>query len=616
MFGSAPSGAFSFTLFRLLAFSTIGKLFGGVQCASVEDWRSRSIYQILTDRFNPGLNSASGTFIEGGPKPGCTQGNGTYCGGTWRGILEKLDYIQGMNFDALWISPIVENLPQHTDDGEAYAGYWPQNLYGINTNFGEAEDLRALIDELHARGMYFMMDVVPNHMAWNGPRSEIDYSIFNPFNDEKYFHPYCPMDYSGDNLTALENCWLGSKYTPLADLNTEDPTVQEMFGEWISEMVGNWSVDGLRIDAGANVQPDFFPDFVKSAGVFAIAEVYLDNDTVASAWEATIGSILNYPLLWKLADAFGTKNDIGGLVDMMASEKKTMKDTTALGTFSENHDVPRFANHTQDLGRAANVNAFVLTHDGIPVIYYGQEQHFTGGTNPYTDREPIWSTKNGFDVFSPLYQQISTLNTLRRHVIATDDQYTTTQNDVIYHDDNVMAMKKGSDGSAVISVLSNYGSDEASSHDIKIDNTGYSSTSLTDVLSCTKYDVGDSGSVQVTITNGWPIVMFGTQQLKKSSLCGNSGDKFGTKVPTTTTATVYTTTMGGTATEIAVTATVPVVSTTETATDAASAANDYSSDALRFGVPSSESPWGAVAGAAIVFCLASGSFFGILGVGV
>lgn len=63
-----------------------------------EAWKKRSIYQVLTDRF------AVADYGNGGPS--CDYKNGKYCGGTWQGIISKLDYIQGMGFDAVWISPV------------------------------------------------------------------------------------------------------------------------------------------------------------------------------------------------------------------------------------------------------------------------------------------------------------------------------------------------------------------------------------------------------------------------------------------------------------------------------------------------------------------------------
>ena len=93
------------------------------KAGTAADWRSRTIYQLLTDRFAGSANT-----------PKCTN-LGSYCGGTFSGIVSKLDYIQGMGFDAIWISPVVDN----TDGG--YHGYWARNINKVNSNFGTASDL-------------------------------------------------------------------------------------------------------------------------------------------------------------------------------------------------------------------------------------------------------------------------------------------------------------------------------------------------------------------------------------------------------------------------------------------------------------------------------------------
>jgi len=253
--------------------------------------------------------------------------------------MENLDYIQGMGFDAIWVSPIVAQLPQFTKDGQSYAGYWQQDLYSINQRFGPGDDLKKLVDAVHSRGMLFMLDIVVNHMAYNswtgGIPNNISYEVFNPFNEQSYFHPYCEMDFSGDNLTSLEECWLGSDHVPLADLDTESDSVKQMLGDWVEQIVGNWSVDGLRIDAGVNVQPDFFPDFMKRAGVFATAEVYHSDAKVVAMYEEAVGSTLNYPLYWPLTSAFQSDGKMGDLADAMDTNVKAFKDVTILGTFSE-----------------------------------------------------------------------------------------------------------------------------------------------------------------------------------------------------------------------------------------------------------------------------------------
>ena len=77
-----------------------------------------------------------------------------------------------MGFDAIWISPIVANL------AGGYHGYWATNWEQVNTNFGSADDLKALVNAAHAKGIYVMVDVVANHVAPVGD----DFSQIYPFN--------------------------------------------------------------------------------------------------------------------------------------------------------------------------------------------------------------------------------------------------------------------------------------------------------------------------------------------------------------------------------------------------------------------------------------------------
>ena len=86
---------------------------------SPQEWKGRTIYQLLTDRF----------ARNDGQQYDCRD-LGNYCGGGYRGIINNLDYIQGMGFDAIWISPIIDN----RDGG--YHGYWGRDLYKLNDNFG------------------------------------------------------------------------------------------------------------------------------------------------------------------------------------------------------------------------------------------------------------------------------------------------------------------------------------------------------------------------------------------------------------------------------------------------------------------------------------------------
>lgn len=102
---------------RILVFVSLISLFAETRSAS--EWKSRTIYQVLTDRF----------ARNDGSKPDCSN-LGNYCGGGYKGLKNNLDYIQGMGFDAIWISPIIDNY------NGGYHGYWGRDLYSLNKNFG------------------------------------------------------------------------------------------------------------------------------------------------------------------------------------------------------------------------------------------------------------------------------------------------------------------------------------------------------------------------------------------------------------------------------------------------------------------------------------------------
>lgn len=81
-----------------------------------------------------------------GQKPYCDIPANTYCGGNFKGIENNLDYIKGMGFDAIWISPIVANYPRN------FHGYAAQNIYQINPYFGTVEEFLSLVKACKANG--------------------------------------------------------------------------------------------------------------------------------------------------------------------------------------------------------------------------------------------------------------------------------------------------------------------------------------------------------------------------------------------------------------------------------------------------------------------------------
>lgn len=159
-----------------------------------------------------------------------------------------------------------------------------------------------------------------------------------------------------------------------------------------------------------------------------------------------------------------------------------------------------------------------MLSDGIPVIYQGQEQHQTGDVLGYLNREALWDY--GYNTTHPLYLHVQTLNAIRHHAIETSFNYTTFNHYAIYSEQGTIALRKGNEDTQIVTVLTNDGSG-APKHDLDVGNTGFApDLSVTDIISCNKYTVGPSGVVTLKMASGEPQVLYPSDLLYGSRLCG------------------------------------------------------------------------------------------------
>lgn len=186
-------------LFGLLAASC-------VQSKTKNEWKTRNIYQLLTDRFA----KSSGDHTP------CADLH-DYCGGDHAGITKNLQYIKDLGFNAIWISPVINNSPG------GYHGYWGANWEEINSHFGNEDALKAMVETAHSMDIWVMVDVVANHVA---PRVALS-SIY-PMSETQHYHPECYITDSS-NQYEIENCRLYD----LPDLNQQDPFVRSYLKHWI-----------------------------------------------------------------------------------------------------------------------------------------------------------------------------------------------------------------------------------------------------------------------------------------------------------------------------------------------------------------------------------------------
>ena len=379
-------------------------LLSTIYCKSKEEWKPRSIYQILTDRFARTSDTGWCNYSQ-------------YCGGNYRGLISKLDYIKGMGFDAIWISPIIENT-----EG-SYHGYHFTNLYNLNYHFGSEDDFKALVSECHNKDIWVMVDVVANHAGPVGT----DFGRINPFNRAEHYHDWCEINNWG-NQWEVENCRLCG----LPDLKQENDWVTQKLLEWIHDLVQKYNIDGIRIDTIMEVPKWFWDKFRQSAGVFQIGEAFNGDPGYVADYQNHLDSVFNYPLYYAIKSSFcGNFRD---LEYYWFNTRKAFPAPEYTATFVENHDNPRWLNECNDRAKFTNAVIFSLLWEGIPVFYYAGEQYYAGGADP-NNREPLW---DNYNTNSPLYQFLGKTNKLRKQVKIWN--FAITQR---YADNNFYAFSRG-----------------------------------------------------------------------------------------------------------------------------------------------------------------------------
>ncbi|RPB01936.1 alpha-amylase [Choiromyces venosus 120613-1] len=455
----------------MVKFSSLFGLFGLVASSLAADsdaWKTRSIYFVLTDRFarTDGSTSACSNL-------------GNYCGGTWKGMQSRLGYIQGLGFDAIWITPIVSN----TDGG--YHGYWAKDIYSVNTNYGSADDLKSLISAAHAKGMYIMVDIVANHM---GPG---DITTFNPFNSASYYHSSCSID-NYNNQTQVEQCQIAG----LPDLKTEDSRVRSLFYGWIKNLVPEYSIDGLRLDTVKHVEKDFWSGFTSAAGVYSIGEVFNGDPAYVGPYQNYMPALLNFPMYYVIKECYATKSSLYNLVNQYDRVSSAFSRPELLGTFLDNHDVQRFLSINNDWTLLKNALAYTLLARGIPILYGGTEQAYAGGNDP-ANREDLW--RSGYNTSGDIYTFIQKLMAVKKasgglgandhvHLYTTDGSY--------------VFSRAGGD---VVVVTTNGGSGTSGNYCFNTPKP--QGTVYTSALGSVSYTAGANGQICVSVSNGQPEVL-------------------------------------------------------------------------------------------------------------
>ncbi len=293
-------------------------------------WQNATVYFAMTDRFANGNTGNDASYLRA---PDTGQVVGTWQGGDFAGLTQKLPYLSDLGVTAIWISPVVEQVHGWVGGGPAgefqhyaYHGYWALDFTRLDQNFGTEAELKAFIDQAHARGIRVVVDVVMNHPGYATGSDLLTY-LPEVFKDGTgaAFRAYTPVAgnyYSWNDLVDYQSTSWTSWWTPpwvragfpgfpqpnpndpltqslasLPDFGTEATvaagmpvllqrkaltadgtgavevpgyTVRQYLVKWHTDWVGKLGIDGFRADTAKHVELGSWKA-LKDAGVTALA---------------------------------------------------------------------------------------------------------------------------------------------------------------------------------------------------------------------------------------------------------------------------------------------------------------------------------------------------------
>ena len=396
-------------------------------------------YQIFPERFRNGDlgNDPPGTEPWGGAP---TREN--FFGGDLEGVIQGLDYIREMGFNALYLNPIFKAATNHKYDTHDY--------FQIDPAFGDDATFDRLIREAHARGVRVVLDGVFNHCGEG----------FGPFQDVKdrgpesaylgWFDVYS-FPLQTEPHPNYATCG-GAYYLPR--LNARNPEVEAFVHEVALYWLGR-GIDGWRLDVPYEIHPDFWRRFRK-----AIKEKFPDAYLVAEEWRDpsaflrgdTFDGATHYGLR-NLAFDFLLTNALTGDAFARGLETlyKQMPAESEFGmlTLLGSHDTARLLTLChEDTDAASLLYTLLFTLPGAPLVYYGDENGMTGENDPDCRKPMVWEEErwNG-----PLRMHLRKLIELRhRHDCLRHGRLGT-----VWSNDRAVAYTRGRGEEQVLVVLNN-----------------------------------------------------------------------------------------------------------------------------------------------------------------
>ena len=293
-----------------------------------------------------------------------------FWGGDLASLSSRLDYIQHLGADVLYLNPIHLAYTNHKYDA--------LDFQEISPEFGDRTDFIRLAADVHARGMKLVLDGVFNHMGRNAPIFQD--AITNPASVWRDWFAIGPQYDGGARV------WTG--YQNLPELNLENPAVRRYLYEDPDSVVRSYlrdGADGWRLDTAFELGHTYLRDLTRAAhaekaGSLIVGEIVNYPD----AWLQSIDAVMNFSLRHIVLDAIAgviAPATAGRMVDRLVCDagiEPMLKSWMVI----DNHDIPRIATQMPKVSQRRLVQALQFTLPGAPNIYYGSEVGMAGGGDP------------------------------------------------------------------------------------------------------------------------------------------------------------------------------------------------------------------------------------------
>jgi glycosidase len=412
--------------------STRVKSINTVGIANNSEYLTRDIkddifYFVMLDRFHNG-NPQNDNRVSNGPIPSFgfdKASKSAFHGGDIKGLEAKLDYIQNMGITAIWMAPFLHrnSIQSHVSDTLA------MNFTQVDPRFGTNDELRSLIDAAHAQGIKVFFD------------------IFTTTKANAILNTKC---HNADSSFGQDDC------VQLDDSATYGSSSIADITQTLKNIIDAFTPDGFRINKVKNgdlpiwqsVGPSIVA-YAKTVGIpnfHVVGEVNDSNPAVLSQFmtKGRLPSVIDFSFHFNLKDSLFENKDLIRLGKLFNNDdyyRSANSSPDLLMNFLSNQSLGRAGwfinqgfNHISDaekLQLSVLAHAFMFMSRGIPVIYYGDEQGFTGdgaGVDALEDMDPSLvdvyndnaiigarqtATGANFNQKHPIFQSLQKFATLR-----------------------------------------------------------------------------------------------------------------------------------------------------------------------------------------------------------